>query len=495
MQLAQFPKCVLALCLAVGALAVAIAQEKPKATVEAPFLEDTQRLPIDLPTALKLAQANAIDVAVAAERSKLARAQLQRARVAWLPNIIWGFDYARHDGRIQDVVGNAITTDKSSVLLGYGPTAVFSTSDALFAPLAARQVVRSRSAGERVAANDTILAVAESYFNVQQARGELAGAVESVRLAADLVNRAEKLAQGLAQPVEVNRSRAELARRRQGLELAQERWQTGSAELVRLLRLDPNAVIEPVEPPHLRVEYFDPSLSVDSLIPIGLTNRPELAAQQALVQATLVRLRQERLRPLSPSVLLRGNATNPAGTFSGGSFAAGTNGNLSDYGGRYSFDVQLVWELQNLGLGNRAATRERQSENRLALLELFRVQDRIAAEVAQAHAQAQRASRRVQLAEDGLKDARESVAKNLEGLSQTRRIGGELVLVFRPQEVVAAVQALDLAYRDYYGAVADSNRAQFRLCRALGCPAQTETACDPPTAAPAEPTPFMPPNR
>jgi outer membrane protein TolC len=285
-----------------------------------------------------------------------------------------------------------------------------------------------------------------------------------------LVQRAEKLAQGLAQPVEVNRAKAELARRRQALELAQERWQTGSAELARLLRLDQGAVLEPVEPPQLRIEYFDPATPVDALIPIGLTNRPELASQQAFVKATLARLRQERLRPLTPSVLLRGNATNPAGTFSGGSFAAGANGNLSDYGGRYSFDLQLVWELQNLGFGNRAATRERQSENRLAMLELLRIQDRVAAEVAQAHAQARRAAQRVRLSEDGLKDAIESVAKNLEGLSQTRRIGDVLVLVFRPQEVVAAVQALDQAYRDYYGAVADANRAQFRLFRALGCP-------------------------
>ncbi len=434
--------------------------------------EANGRMPIDLATALRLAQARTIDVQVAAERTRLAKAQLQRARVAWLPNIVWGFDYARHDGRIQDIVGNALTTDRSSMMFGFGPTAVFSTSDALFAPLAAKQVVKSRAAGERVAAADSALAVAESYFNIQQARGDLAGSVESVRLATDLVRRAERLAQGLAQPVEVNRARTELAADGQALETAQENWLTNSAELSRLIRLDPTAVIEPVEPPQLRVEYIDPTLTVDALIPIGLTNRPELAEQQALVKATLARLRQERLRPLMPSVLLQGNATNPAGTFSGGSFAAGTNGNLSDFGGRYSFDVQLIWRLDNLGLGNRAATRERRSENQLALLELFRVQDRIAAEVARAYAQSTHAARRVALAESGLKDALETVTKNLEGLSQTRRIGNVLVLVFRPLEVVAAIQALDQAYRDYYGAIADANRAQFRLFRALGCPAE-----------------------
>jgi hypothetical protein len=38
--------------------------------------------------------------------------------------------------------------------------------------------------------------------------------------------------------------------------------------------------------------------------------------------------------------------------------------------------------------------------------------------------------------------------------------------------VVAAVQALGQAYSDYYAAVADYNRGQFRLYRALGQPAQ-----------------------
>jgi hypothetical protein len=36
-------------------------------------------------------------------------------------------------------------------------------------------------------------------------------------------------------------------------------------------------------------------------------------------------LRQERLRPLIPSVLLRGASTNPAGTLAGGVFGGGRN--------------------------------------------------------------------------------------------------------------------------------------------------------------------------
>src|SRR5262249_21644357 len=114
---------------------------------------------------------------------------------------------------------------------------------------------------------------------------------------------------------------------------------------------------------------------------------------------------------------------------------------------------------------------ERQAEYQQSLLELFRTQDLVAAEVAQAYAQAQSAAARAELAEGGLRDAQESVAKNFEGMVQ-RQQGNLIVLVIRPQEAVAAVQPLARAYTRYYAAIADYNRAQFRLYRAMGQPAQ-----------------------
>src|SRR5579883_915434 len=133
-------------------------------------------LPINLPTALRLANVQPIDIALASQRVQLAVAQLERARVLWLPTVLMGVDYFRHDGRIQDVAGNLFDTSNSSFMAGAAPVAVFAFSDALFAPLAARQVARAQAAEVQTARNDSLLAVAEAYFNVQQARGELAGA-------------------------------------------------------------------------------------------------------------------------------------------------------------------------------------------------------------------------------------------------------------------------------------------------------------------------------
>jgi outer membrane protein TolC len=443
-------------------------------------------LPINLPTALQLAGARPLDIAVASERVRVAAAQLERARVLWLPTVYLGVDYLRHDGQIQQVAGDVFTTSRGGLMLGAGPSAVFAVSDAIFEPLAARQVVRAREAALQTARNDSLLAVAEAYFNVQQARGELAGAEDVVRRTTELLRRVEGLSMGLIPAVEKSRVRADLARRRQAVHAARERWRVASAGLTRVLRLDPAALVEPLEEPHLTVTLVHAGHAVDDLIPVGLSNRPELATQQALVRATLERLRAERLRPLVPSVLLRGASTNPAATLAGGYFGGGRNDFLGNFSARSDFDIQVLWELQNLGLGNRARVGERRAENEIALLELFRTQDRVAAEVAEAHAQLISAADRLSEAEGGLKDAADSAQKNFEGLVLKR--AGELnVLIIRPQEVVAAVQGLSEAYAAYYGAVADYNRAQFRLYRALGHPAQAVLAGTQEPIAPACP--------
>jgi hypothetical protein len=130
--------------------------------------------------------------------------------------------------------------------------------------------------------------------------------------------------------------------------------------------------------------------------------------------------------------------------------------------------------------GNRARVHLRESENRQALLSLFRTQDQVAAEVAQAYAQAQSAAGRTVVMARGLRAALASADRNLAALNETKPVGGTLQPLVRPQEAVAAVQALAQAFVDYYAAIADANRAQFRLYRALGQPAHlllTDEAC------------------
>ncbi len=429
-------------------------------------------LPINLATALRLANANPIDVQIAGRQVELAAATYARAKLLWVPNLTLGANYFRHEGGQQNFAGDILQSSRSTLSAGLGPNVVFSFADAIYTPLAAKQDLLARRAYLQSANNDTVLHVAEVYFALQQARGELAGALYIAEKAGEVNRIATKLAEGIAPPLEATRAMVELARRQQAVATTRERWRSASAELVRLLRLAPGSLIDPLEPANLPITVIQDTAELDELIAIGLTNRPELAGHQAIVKATLERLKQEKVRPLVPSLAVRSVSTNPSGSLGYGVFGGGANDSLSNFGNRFDIDAQLLWEFQSLGFGNKARVGERKAEHQIATLELFRMQDRIAAEVTQAHAQLRASAEKMKIAEPAFNASVDLVEKSLLGMNQTRRVGDVLVLIVRPQEVVAAVQSLGTANSDYHSAVADYNRAQFRLYRALGHPSQ-----------------------
>ncbi len=455
---------------------------QPVARLPPAVPEPTDRpLPISLATALRLAGARPVVIAAAQANVQLAAAELERARAAWLPSFNVGAGYYRHDGSTQGQSGNFYINTKDQFFAGAGLTARVATADALFGPLAARQVLRSREIDVQTARNDALLAAAEAYFNVEQARGVLAATVDVVNKGLELRRAIDAERTLASRPTDQHRARALLAEFEDAIASAREQWAVASADLTQVLRLDPAAVVVPLEPPNLRVTLFSPDEPVDALIPIGLTNRPELASQQALVQAALVRIRQERLRPLVPSVILEGSpgAVGPGGYLEAGVFASGAHGMANPTSARDDVSAGLVWQLQGLGFGNRALVRERRAEQQQLLVDLFRIQDRVAAEVARADAQLRSAATRVATAEQGVQEARLAYEGSLGELGKVVHEGNLDVLVRRAFEVIDALRSLSRAYNAYFLSVGDYNRAQFRLYRALGYPAGV-LACERP---------------
>ena len=313
--------------------------------------ESDQTLPINLATALYLSNARPLVIAFAQASVEEAAARLQGAQVLWLPNLNVGTDYYRHEGTDQSTDGTIILDDKMSFAAGGGATLNFGITDAIFRPLADRQELAARQADLQTARNDALLAVALAYFDVQQARGTLAGTLDAVAKANVLVQKTAGLARGLVPEIEVDRARALLFDLQQQAAASRANWRIASARLTRTLRLNPSAVVVPVEPPHLQVTLISTGRRVCDLIPVGLANRPELTVERALVEASMQRVRQERFRPLIPSVVMQG--AGPDGFFNGGVFGGGPDDSRHLYGGRFDAELGAVWTLSNLGAGNR----------------------------------------------------------------------------------------------------------------------------------------------
>ena len=445
--------------------------------LDVPLIPGQVIRPIDLPGALRLAGARDLDVAIARERVCQSLAELEQARVLWLPSLFIGPNWIRHDGQVQTVQGQIQGVNKSSLFLGAtaaagssvsgpvpaggpaqvsGLTSILRISDAIFEPLAARRQLDARRAGIQVATNDALLGVAEAYFDLQQAAGRLGIAREAAENSEALATLTGSYARsGSGLDADYRRSVAERDRRRGNVEQAVGELEIASAELVRRVRLDPTIVVAPVEPPELVVRLVADGCPIDDLIVAGLKNRPELAESQALVQATLVRLKQANLRPFIPSVALR---------YSGGGFGGGTNASFGNFDARSDADVNLYWEVQNLGFADRAIARQRASQRRIATIELMKVQDRVASEVVRAEKARVAASRKMYQARLAVPEAQSSLALNLTNI----RRGSGLPGATRPIEVLQPIQALAQARGDHLDAVLDYNRAQFRLYRALG---------------------------
>ena len=77
--------------------------------------------PIDLPTALQLADAGNYQVMFAREQIRQAWAQVQAARVLWLPTINSGVGYNKHEGQIQAVDGTIFRPVAAVFTVGWGP--------------------------------------------------------------------------------------------------------------------------------------------------------------------------------------------------------------------------------------------------------------------------------------------------------------------------------------------------------------------------------------
>jgi outer membrane protein TolC len=465
-------------------------RKSPLGMMGAPLLEtapieDTDRpLPISLASALRLSDARPLIVAAAQASAWVAEAQLQRAKVLWVPTFDLGAVYYRHDGFGPDFNrgvnnstfglpgGGGPLNQNLNYFYGYGSFyESVNLTDAIFEPLAAKQVLDSRRFEIQAAKNDALLATANAYFDVHQYRGMYAGAIEAVKKGRQLVERVEHLSEDLVPVVEVNRAKRTLAALEQKTASAREMWRVSSANLTQTLRLDPTAVVVPIEHDHMQLTLIDPARSVEELVAIGVANRPEIASQKALIRAAEERIRREKSRPLLPLVLITGFQTPGNMMSQFGIFGTGFDGNMNLWSLREDVSLQLVWQLEGLGFGNLARIKEQRGEESNAIVKLYRTQDTVAAEVTASQAKLQAAAVRVIQADRSLREAITTYDGNFEGLEQTTRFGNVLHQVYRPQEVVKALDRLIESYDQYFTTIAEYNRAQFELFHALGYPA------------------------
>ncbi|HEV3257942.1 MAG TPA: TolC family protein, partial [Gemmataceae bacterium] len=422
--------------------------------------DDSHSMPINLPTALRLANAGNPTIAVAQARVQEAYARLREAKVLWVPSLLGGPAYMRHDGLIQNSIGNVFNANKQSFFIGGQLALAVDTSEALFAPLVARQLLQAQTASARAVNDNVQLDVALTYLDLLRAAAALVVNSEVLAKAEEMYRRAESAyGAGLGRYTsDPNRAKTEVDLLRQERIDLEGEVAAISARLAQLLLLEPTVDLQPTDPAVLPIALVPDEASLDQLVSTGLMNRPELAESRFLVGAAMARWRQARLAPLVPQLQV---------SYAAGDFGAGRYDELNTWGGRGDGMAQATWELHNFGLGDAARAQARRAEVSEANFHVVEVQAAVAAEVTAAAKLARARRRALAAAQDGVEQA-ETMWRRLEKAQfgiVAQRIGRMEIL-----EPLLAVQALRQARLQYLTEVIEYNKAQFRLYWAMGQP-------------------------
>src|SRR5207247_5597035 len=125
---------------------------------------------IDLPTTLRLANAQNLDIQIARQRLKEAKANRESAVEQFFPWISPGAAYRRHEGRIQAVDGTVFDADKQAYTVGGVFTAQVELGEAIYKSLAAKQLVAVADHALESQRQDTILAAVQGYYDLCKAK-------------------------------------------------------------------------------------------------------------------------------------------------------------------------------------------------------------------------------------------------------------------------------------------------------------------------------------
>ena len=406
---------------------------------------------IDLPTALRLAGAQNLDLQIA--RQRLNEAKANQANTVWqfFPAITVGVGYRRHDELIQNVEGRILDVSKESYTVGPSLSGQLDLGDAIYRNLAARQLVRASDYARETQRFETLLSAAQDYFDLVKAAHALQVARDALSISTNYAAQLEQaVAAGIAFKGDLLRVQVQTERYRATLRQDEEQQRLASARLAQTLHLDPAVELTPADDKPIAVELLSLTTPLDSLVALALANRPEAQQNVAVAQAARYVKNGAVYGPLIPQL--------GAQIFAGG-LGGGPRGGEDRFGMSEDYAVTLGWRIGPGGLFDHS--RVHAAESRLAIAELTREKatDEIIRQVVENHA-------RVHSIADQLLYARRAIEQGGEALRLTQQrkefaVGAVL-------EVIQAEQELTRGRLDLVNLVAEFNKREYALLRAVG---------------------------
>jgi outer membrane protein TolC len=431
--------------------------------------------PIDLATALKLADVSNPTIGAARTRILQALALQLTARTLLLPSLNSGASYRGHDGVLQRASGKMIDVSLQSVYVGSGAAPVGSNTpqipgvnifsqltDAFFEPLVARRRLAGARFGAQATSYDILLDVALLHLELLGNHSIL----DLQRLSEAQFHRVYEITKDYAEAGEgreadAHRALSQWKRRVALVQKAEEDIAVTAARLANLLNLDPAVRLEPIGGPLVPLNLVALDTPQQDLLQLALRQRPDIQERTAAIGEAEARKKQEIGRPLLPTLWLG---------FSGGVLGGGSNlvpPLVGNFAGRTDFDVRVYWTLMNLGAGNLSLIKERQALLGQAIAERSRTINLARGELSTALAQANAALNEIEVAR---RELASSELAYKEDLDRTMFRGANRPRDVLPIEILNSLDLLARARVDLVRALVHYDQSQYRLWVSLGAP-------------------------
>lgn len=448
----------------------------PASVPNLPSIIGAEVRPIDLNIALRLAGVQNPELNLARQRVVEAEALRQLAAAQFLPSINLGANYDSHNGTLQQSNGNILSLNRSALYVGAGTNAIAAgtvnipgvflqgnIAEVTYGYLVSKQVVAQQAFATAAIQNQVFLQVALAYSELTRAEGGRAIAVQARDEAREIARlTANYAATGEGKPADANRAATELAFREAALKEAEGRLLVASAELCRVLNLDPSIRLHPTDAFVVPMPIVPNPMPLPELIAVGLLRRPELGERRAAIRAALLTLEGAKVLPFSPTILVG---------FSAGGFGGGSNlvnPTFGGFGGRADLDAIGYWTIRNLGVGNVALIRIADARLKATRFQEIGILNMVRADVAEAYARSHARFAQINTTEAAVKSGLAGFKEDYDRAYLRGREGEKSRTL--PIEVLDNFRMLARARREYLDAIVDYNRSQFELFVAMGQP-------------------------
>jgi outer membrane protein TolC len=406
---------------------------------------------IDLTTVLRLAHAQNLDIKIARERLNEAKANRDSAMWGFFPWLTPGAAFRRHEGRIQAVDGTMFDVDKQSYNAGGTITAQVDIGESLYKTLAAKQLFTA--AGEELEAQrqESLFIAAQGYFELAKTKGVAAVLNEGIKISRDYQKQIhEAVGAGIAFRGDELQVQTQTERFQISLRQAVEQQRVAASRLAVALHLDPGVELSAEESELVMVSLIKPDAPLDGLVRQALRSRPEFKQSEAAVAAAREAKNGAVYGPLIPTL--------GAQVFGGG-LGGSRGGSTGNFASSEDYYLGFGWRIGPGGLFDSSRVNASKARWETSRLTGEKLKDQIIGQVVESHA-------RLLSLSDQIVAAKQNLATTVEALRLTRErkeFGVGVVL-----EDIQAQQEVTRSRADYLTAIAEFNKAEYALLRAVG---------------------------